>query len=146
MPIFVMKRALPFIITLIVGALMGNIFGFQRTANRQECGNHFFAHKRTHRYAAAPLRILYQPETRYTPEGKKNRTTGVVTLLVRFDPDGTATVVERLTQLPYGLTDEAVRVAEQTRFSPATRNDQPVAQTKEMNYIFRLSDNELMEP
>lgn len=146
MLIFMMKRALPFLITLIVGALLGNIFGFQRTANRQECSNHFFAHKRTHRYVAAPLRILYQPETRYTPEARKNRATGVVKLLVRFDPDGTATVVERLTPLPYGLTDEAVRVAEQTRFIPATANNQPVAQTNEMNYIFSLSDDEMTEP
>lgn len=141
-----LKRALPFMITLILGTGLWSIFGFQKSASRRGSGYHFYAHKRVVTSGLTPLRILSQPERRYTPEAQENRTTGVVRLLVQFNPDGTTTVIERLSSLPNGLTEEAVRVAEQTRFIPATLNGQPVAQTKEMNYIFSLSENDTMEP
>lgn len=142
-----LKRILPFMMTLIIGAGLGSVFGVHRTARGGGGPGHYrHTFKREIACGSTPLRVLSQPEKRYTPEALENQTTGVVKLLVRFNPDGTATVIEQISTLPYGLTEEAVRVAEQTRFIPATLNGQPVAQDKEMNYIFSLDDNSTTEP
>jgi TonB family protein len=154
-----LKRALPFALTLIIGTGLGSILGsdrsttktnyshsrapFVRSVYRSGTGGGEYRHRRGFN-DSTPLKIIFQPNTRYTSEALKNKTTGVVQLLVRFDEDGTATVVERLSTLPDGLTEEAVRVVEQTKFNPATVNGQPVPVTKEMNYIFSLSDRATM--
>ncbi len=155
--ICLVKRALPFAMTLIVGTGLGSIFGFgskpEQTRKswtnadiiverRSSCRS---SERRRHFRDSTPLNIRFQPNTSYTPEALKNKTTGVVKLLVRFNEDRTATVVEQLSTLPDGLTQEAVRVAERTQFDPETVNGQPVAVTKEMNYIFSLSDRVTME-
>ena len=150
------KRALPFALTLFVGTGLGSIFGFNSTPKktnatsapderihtlterRSGCPDSY--RRRDYVGESTPLNIRYQPNTSYTRVALKNETTGVVRLLVRFNEDGTATVVSRLSTLPDGLTEEAVRVAERTQFDPETVNGQPVAVTKEMNYIFSLSD------
>lgn len=142
------KRALPFIITLIVGTGLGNIFGIHKPATsggdtrRARCAKQRSfdnASVSPHNNGSTQLKILYQPSTRYTPEALKNQTTGVVKLLVRFKADGTTTVVERLFTLSDGLTEDAERVAEQTRFTPATVDGTPVTEMKVMNYIYSIS-------
>ena len=150
-----LRRALPFIITLIVGTGLGNIFGIQNPATSTHA-------TRRARCAKQPrfeingvgrgdrqvtgVKIMYQPKTQFTPEALRNQTTGVVTLLVRFNADGTTTVVERLSTLPDGLTEDAKRLAEHTSFTPATVDGKPVQETKEMNYIYSLRDNQINEP
>jgi TonB family protein len=150
-----LKRALPFVLTLIAGTGLGSIFGFNsstpntsRTSSvtvtserRYSCSSQ---RRRAFQSDSTPLKITFQPNTRYTPEALKHKTTGVVQLRVRFNADGTTTVVERISTLPDGLTEEAERVVEQTQFTPATINGEPVSQTKEMNYIFSLSDRVTM--
>lgn len=144
-----MKRALPFLITLVIGMGLGNIFSFQRNATRHGgvSGYRLRQHRSVEtcqRHApneGTQLKILSQPNTRYTPQALKNRTAGVVALVVRFNADGTTTVVNRALTLPDGLTEDAERVAEQTRFVPATIGGQPVAVSMEMNYIYNLSGN-----
>ncbi len=158
MMIGVLKRALPFLMTLIVGMMLGSIFGWSSSApktspyytrgegagvseRRSSCrsnrGRRTFSE-------STPLKITYEPNTTYTQEALKNKTTGVVQLRVRFNADGTTTIVEHLSTLPDGLTEEAVRVAERTQFEPETYNGQPVAVEKEMNYIFSLSSRAMM--
>ena len=146
MPAYLLKRILPFLITLIVGTGLWGIFGTRRPEGSVGPGHYRFSHRRMSRNGSRLLRILSQPERRYTPEATKNRTTGVVKLLVQFNSDGTTTVIDRISILPDGLTEEAERIAEHTRFIPATINGQPITQTKEMNYIFSLSDAESIDP
>ncbi len=155
-----LKRALPFALTLIVGTGLGSVFSsnssptkttYSATSVRSPYrsgggsgGGVGYTHRRRSFDDSTPLKIIFQPNTRYTSAALKNKTTGVVQLLVRFNEDGRATVVERLSTLPDGLTEEAVRVVEQTEFNPATINGQPVPVMKEMNYIFSLSDRATM--
>lgn len=149
-----LKRALPFVLTLIAGTGLGSIFGFNSSTPKTTSGSPSGTverryscpsqRRRAFQSDSTPLKITFQPNTRYTPEALKNKTTGVVQLRVRFNADGTTTVVERLSTLPDGLTEEAERVVERTQFTPATINGEPVSQTKEMNYIFSLSDRVTM--
>ncbi|MBC7911968.1 MAG: energy transducer TonB [Pyrinomonadaceae bacterium] len=150
-----LKRALPFALTLIVGTGLGSIFGFNsapkpkktpcnaaslRSVYRSGTGGGEYRHRRSFDNST-PLDIHPAPQALYTPEALRNKTIGVVTLLVRFNADGTTTVLKRLSTLPDGLTEEAVRVAERTRFTPATANGEPVSVTREMNYPFTLDDH-----
>jgi hypothetical protein len=165
LPTFV-KRVLPFMLTLMVGTGLGSVFGWRtstpttqnnvesgyRLERRYGCSSRYRStygtggggiENRVER-TSTPLVIRFQPNTRYTPEALKNKTTGVVQLRVRFNADGTATVLERVSTLPDGLTEEAERVVERTQFTPETVNGEPVAVIKDMNYVFSLSDRATM--
>lgn len=156
MMLSVVKRALPFAMTLIVGTGLGSIFGFNQQAPKKVNDERVWtfserrsgcrtSHRRRGRVAdSTPVNIRFQPNTRYTPDALKNKTTGVVQLRVRFNADGTATVLERLSTLPDGLTEEAERVAERTQFDPATVNGQPVSVTEDKDYVFSLNDRVTM--
>lgn len=144
---YLLKRALPFTLTLILGSGLWGVFGSRRAAHGGGGpGRYRFAHQRKVNCASTPVRILSQPEKNYTRDAVRNRTTGVVKLLVQFNSDGTTTVLDQLSALPDGLTEEAQRIAEQTRFVPATVNGEAVSATREMNYIFSLSDADTNEP
>jgi hypothetical protein len=87
---------------------------------------------------STPLIVKFEPNTRLTEAARRNKTVGVVELLVRFDADGTAKVVDHLATLPDGLTEEAERAAERTVFNPATINGKPYAVTEVREFIFSL--------
>jgi hypothetical protein len=138
----------------MIGITVGNVFG-NKSPNRRNhhYRNHIAREFSPYRSATfrgnefvTPVKIQYQPHRRYTPEAIQKQTTGVVKLLVRFDADGTTKIVERLSTLPNGLTEEAERIAERTEFTPAKVNGEPVSETKEMNYIFSLSESEKIIP
>lgn len=141
-----LKRALPFTLTLIVGSGLGSIFSgasprsqsnvittlttrSYSCASRQRKGNAVTA-------PSTPLVVTFEPNTRLTEAARRNKTTGVVELLVRFGADGKATVVDHLTTLPDGLTEEAARAAERTAFRPATINGKPYTVTEVRQFIF----------
>jgi hypothetical protein len=142
---YLVKRGLPFIITLIVGTGLGSLFGFHKPEPNRRAMSSRCAGERLNVASndMNQLKILYQPNTRYTPQALKNKTTGVVTLEVQFNSDRTTTVVERISTLPDGLTEDAERVTQQTRFTPAVVNGVPVTETKVMNYIYSLADREI---
>ncbi|HEX8143120.1 MAG TPA: energy transducer TonB [Pyrinomonadaceae bacterium] len=142
-----LKRALPFLLTLLVGSALGSIFSStsqQRrgtspsittalTTSRHSCG------MRSRAVAVAqstPLIVTFEPSTRLTEAARRNKTTGTVELLVRFGADGEATVVDRITTLPDGLTEEAERAAERTLFKPATINGKPYSVTELRQFVF----------
>ena len=142
-----LKRALPFTLTLIVGSGLGSIFSGASprtersnvtttltTSRTYSCG----AHRRNSAVAAesTPLIVTFEPNTRLTEAARQNKTTGVVELLVRFGADGKATVVDHLTTLPDGLTEEAERAAERTAFRPATINGKPYTVTEVRQFVF----------
>lgn len=142
---FVFNRALPFVITLIIGTGLGNIFGIHEPARPRFDAHRARCSKQSNIEAvdvpplsdfSTKLEILDQPNTRYTRDALENNVGGVVALLVRFNADGTTTVVKRLKTLPYGLTEDAERVADHTLFAPATVHGSPVSETREMNYIY----------
>jgi Gram-negative bacterial TonB protein C-terminal len=143
-----LKRALPFMMTLLVGTGLGSILGGSGprdetkssgitttvTTRRSGCG----MRNRAVVAESTPLVVTFEPNTRLTEAARRNKTTGVVELLVRFDADGTATVVDHLKTLPDGLTEEAERAAERTVFRPATINGRPYGVTELRQFIFSM--------
>jgi hypothetical protein len=136
--------------TLLLGTGLGSIFSSTSTNTRSSVTGtttatttmraHGCASRRRGGVVAesTPLIVTFEPNTRLTEAARQNKTVGVVELLVRFDADGKATVVDHLTTLPDGLTEEAERAAERTVFRPATINGKPYAVTEVRQFIFSL--------
>ena len=140
-----LKRALPFTLTLLFGSGLGSIFSGTSTEMQPRVitTTTTFTHSCGARRArvapeSTPLIVTFEPNTRLTEAARRNKTVGVVELLVRFDADGKATVVDHLTTLPDGLTEEAERAAERTVFRPATINGKPYTVTEVRQFIFSL--------
>ena len=142
-----LKRGIPFTLTLLVGSGLGSIFN--STSPRTDVRSSVttttttFTHSCGARRArvapeSTPLIVTFEPNTRLTEAARRNKTVGVVELLVKFDAEGKATVVDRLTTLPDGLTEEAERAAERTTFKPATINGKPYTVTEVRQFIFSL--------
>jgi TonB family protein len=88
--------------------------------------------------ANAPVEITFKPKPDYTDEGRKQKINGEVRLEVLFKSDGRAHVVRVLQGLGYGLDEQAVKAAEQIKFTPALREGQPVDSTALVHIIFEL--------
>jgi len=88
--------------------------------------------------ANAPVEITFKPKPDYTAEGRKQKINGEVRLEVLFKSDGRAHVVRVLQGLGYGLDEQAVKAAEQIKFTPALREGQPVDSTALVHIIFEL--------
>ena len=73
-----------------------------------------------------PVR-LSSPPPRYTEEARANGVSGTVMLRVQVDVDGNVSAVRVVSGLPYGLTEQAIDVARQTKFKPATKDGKPVS-------------------
>jgi hypothetical protein len=140
-----LKRALPFSLTLLVGSGLGSLLGdtprmdgparltsMTTISSRHSCG----MRNRAAVAESTPLIVTFEPATRLTEAARRNKTTGTVDLLVRFGADGQATVVDRITTLPDGLTEEAERAAERTVFKPATINGRPYTVTEVRQFSF----------
>ena len=61
-------------------------------------------------------------------------------LRVTFGADGEIKDVVPVLRLPYGLTEEAEKVAWRAKFIPAREDGAPVTVTKEVDYVFSLND------
>jgi TonB family protein len=88
--------------------------------------------------ANAPVEITFKPKPNYTDEGRKQKINGEVRLEVLFKSDGRVHVVRVLQGLGYGLDEQAVKAAEQIKFTPALREGQPVDSTALVHIIFEL--------
>jgi hypothetical protein len=153
-----LRRVLPFMMTLILGTGLWNVFGFKKVIRggggpgyNSGGGPRHYRHSCDQLVTSesSPLRILSRTERRPASDAQGKPTAGKVRLLVRFNADGTTTVIDRLSStLPDSLTEDAVRAAWETRFIPATVDGQPIAKTTVVSYILSSSDNEIrmMEP
>ena len=88
--------------------------------------------------ANAPVAITFKPKPDYTDEGRKQKINGEVRLEVLFKSDGRVHVVRVLQGLGYGLDEQAVKAAEQIKFTPALHEGQPVDSTALVHIIFEL--------
>jgi TonB family protein len=86
----------------------------------------------------SPLKILSNPRVSYTEIARQHLITGKVRLRVTFLENGQIGSVTPLSRLPFGLTRNAVEVARQIRFEPATRDGQPYTVTKLIEYGFNI--------
>lgn len=144
-----LKRFVPFMLTLIIGLGLGSFF--RHESSRAQFTARLYAENNYRRTTTlttsrtldersnwTPLAILFEPSTRMTAEARKHETYGVVQLLVEYGADGHARVLERISTLPDGLTEEAERVATQAQFRPETVNGKPIAVTRIQAYYFDM--------
>lgn len=82
--------------------------------------------------------VLTKPEPSYTESARQGRVTGVVVLRVVFASTGAITNIQVVSDLPNGLTDQAVAMVKQIRFVPAVKNGQFVSTWLQLEYNFNL--------
>jgi len=85
------------------------------------------------------VKVISHPKPEYTAEAKQLKIQGEVVLEVRFSADGQVHVIRVLRGLGHGLDQQAIRVAEQTQFKPATRDGKPVDSTTYYRIDFQLA-------
>jgi hypothetical protein len=159
-----LKKAIPFALTFVIGSFVGGLFKFfVPGAERAERPHAYFygygegrsgcKHARQ-RYLVAeskPLTILFKPDARWPAElrvaGQKE--VGPVTLSVTFGSDGKVRDVN-----PAGINFDPIastawhaaeRTARQIQFEPETVNGLPVTVTRDVEIHF-MADCEVMKP
>jgi TonB family protein len=85
-----------------------------------------------------PPRVVYQVSAEYTDEAKEARISGEVVLDLDIDNKGSVEAVRIKRSLDKGLDENAVAAVRKWRFTPATRNGEPVATTISVSVKFAL--------
>jgi TonB family protein len=85
------------------------------------------------------VQVLSHPRPVYTEEAKQLKIQGDVVLEVRFAADGSVHVLRVVRGLGHGLDQQAIRVAEETRFKPATKDGKAVDTTTYYRIDFQLA-------
>jgi TonB family protein len=89
--------------------------------------------------AETPVEVLFKPRPEYTEEARKARDEGEVLVRVLFAATGNVRVIEVVKGLPHGLSESALRAAEQIRFKPATKDGRPVDSVAVVHINFQLA-------
>ena len=130
-----LKRMLPFMLTLTVGLILGSLFN-PHWARNYHYGRFMSRCSGASSYGTARVvvtndktwaLIKTQPVVEYTPDARRDHVKGLVRLRVLLDANGTVSQVIPLETLPDGLTDAAIDSAWRTKFIPATENGAPVS-------------------
>ncbi|MDQ3256507.1 MAG: energy transducer TonB [Acidobacteriota bacterium] len=164
MSLNVIKRVLPFTLTLIIGAALGNfagvISGFVSSMpsvspapaapykSRRGCrsADRFRivapSDDLTRAFTASELKqravLLSKPTPSYTEEARLNNASGTVKLNLVLGADGEVSKITVVNDLPYGLTEQAIEAARQIRFTPAQKDGRPVSQYTTVEYRFNI--------
>lgn len=156
MYLFLLKKALPFTLTFIFGAVLSGLSGLfggsekkaesflsTRTYDfKRGCDSRM---RRRHLVAESkPLNILNVPAARWPSGVKGDATDGAVPVNVTFGADGTVQKVEAAALYtrqdvmlpPQPMWDAVVKAAQQIQFTPETINGMPVSVTKEVEIPF----------
>lgn len=86
----------------------------------------------------APVKILFRPKPIYTDTARENNIQGRVSLKVTFLKSGQIGSVMPVTSLGYGLTEAAIKAAQQIRFEPEMKNGKAVNSVKTIDYQFSV--------
>ena len=84
--------------------------------------------------------VIDKPRPVYTREASRAGVQGFVILRVELTASAVIGRVRVVRRLPYGLTENAIRVACKIKFKPAVKDGQQVSQWLAVEYAFRLSD------
>src|SRR5450432_2871875 len=83
-------------------------------------------------------RLIRKLEPAYTEEARAAKIAGTVLLQIVIEPNGTATDLQLLKGVGFGLDEKAVEAINQWRFQPGTRNGVPVPVQATIEVNFRL--------
>ncbi|MDQ3684054.1 MAG: energy transducer TonB [Acidobacteriota bacterium] len=161
----VIKRVLPFTLTLIIGAALGNLLSavFSRTdrapnvsapsartyksrgcrsrrRERVESNTLTFAHDRIFSSEELEQRavLLSKPQPGYTEAARMNNVSGTVRLSLVLGANGDVLDVTVINGLPDGLTEQAIDAARGIRFMPAWKDGRRVSQYVTVEYSFNV--------
>lgn len=84
------------------------------------------------------LNITFKPKPRYTDAARQNNIQGTVTVRVTFLANGQIGSVSPVSQLGYGLTEQAIAAAKQMRFEPQLVNGQPQTVIRSVQFSFTI--------
>lgn len=87
--------------------------------------------------------ITDKPRPPYTKEASRAGVQGYVLLKVMLSFTGEIGRVRVVRRLPFGLTENAIRVACRIKFKPAMKGGQKVSQWANVDYVFRLADSSI---
>lgn len=82
--------------------------------------------------------IVLKASPEYTEKARQNQVTGTVTLQMIFDSSGRVANVRNISGLPYGLTEQAIKIARKIYFIPAVRDGKRVSQYIRVEYNFNI--------
>lgn len=82
--------------------------------------------------------ITYKEKAKYTQAALDAGIHGTVLISAVFQADGKITRIIPIRGLPHGLTEMAVEAAQQIRFKPALKENQPVSVRMSMEFAFAL--------
>ncbi len=83
-------------------------------------------------------KVTKRSEPQYTEQARRNHTSGFVVLRVVLKASGEIGDIKVVRDLPDGLTEECIRVAQEIRFEPAMKNGNPVSQYLKVQYAFMV--------
>jgi TonB family protein len=86
------------------------------------------------------IQIISKPRATYTKAAEKNLIEGLVKLRVTFLASGKIGAISIISGLPDGLTEQAIKAAQQIHFNPAKRNGVTITVTKIVQYEFKFTD------
>jgi hypothetical protein len=85
-----------------------------------------------------PLKITFKPKAQYTDVARENNIQGSVLLKVRLMENGSVGAITPITELPYGLTEQAINAARLIKFEPKRVSGKPVSTVVAFQYSFAL--------
>lgn len=82
--------------------------------------------------------MIRKPHPYYTDGARQNNISGTVVLKILFKADGKIGDITVISDLPGGLTNEAVKAARKIKFLPAQVDGKPIDFTKSIQYTFTI--------
>lgn len=89
-------------------------------------------------HQTSPLKILSKSKPVYTDLARFYVISGTVKTRVTFLASGEIGAVTPVSNLPFGLTEQALAAAKKLKFEPAYNDGNPVAVTKQVEYNFTI--------
>lgn len=83
-------------------------------------------------------KITHREKVRYTDQARNNGIMGTVTLSLIFTADGRVVVEKVIRDLPDGLTEQAIKAAQNMRFKPAMKDGVAVNVRVTLEFTFNL--------
>lgn len=82
--------------------------------------------------------LTYKAQPAYTEKARMNMIQGVIRISAVLRADGQVSNIRVISELPFGLTDMAVKATTEIQFTPAVVNERAVSQYVTLEYNFRI--------
>ena len=84
------------------------------------------------------VRVTSKPRAQYTDEARTHDVQGVVRLKITLLANGEVGSITPLSELPFGLTEQAIAAAKQIKFEPRKVNGVPQSSVVTFEYSFTI--------